>query len=245
MNRLQKVVALAFSTGWLLAGMASEAADATVSADLVSAYVYHGITYNDGPVFQPSVDVSKNGFGFNTWANMDIGDYNGALNSGDFSEVDLTAYWATRSLGVDWCVSYAEYLFPNVSDGDGALAGTREIILAGDRPLPMGFVAGFKVQYDIDEYDDFYAKASLSHIYTVGGGFDLNTSVSGGYAGEGVAIGGESGFNDYGLKLGLVYQASKELKVNGFIAYAGSIDEDVLPDQDVHVYGGLGLSCAL
>ena len=56
------------------------AADASFGADINSAYVWRGITFNDGAVIQPSLDVTTGGFGFNVWGNIDIDDDNGTLD---------------------------------------------------------------------------------------------------------------------------------------------------------------------
>ncbi|HMA84159.1 MAG TPA: hypothetical protein VKN73_00520, partial [Desulfosalsimonadaceae bacterium] len=48
--------------------------------DVVSAYVWRGITFNDGLVVQPYVDVAAgNGFAINVWGNYDIDDYDNTL----------------------------------------------------------------------------------------------------------------------------------------------------------------------
>jgi len=65
-------------------------ADATFAVDTYSAYVWRGITFNEGMVVQPSIDIAKGGFGLNLWGNLDVGSYNETLNEGEFSEVDFT-----------------------------------------------------------------------------------------------------------------------------------------------------------
>ncbi len=62
-----------------LAAGAARAADVSATADFASAYVFRGVTLNDGLVFQPGVSIS--GFPIpeqygsvtlGTWANYDI-----------------------------------------------------------------------------------------------------------------------------------------------------------------------------
>jgi hypothetical protein len=55
-------------------------------ADLNSRYVWHGITYSEGPVLQPSVWLSKYGFTAMVWGNLAITDERQARR---FNEVDL------------------------------------------------------------------------------------------------------------------------------------------------------------
>ena len=102
------IIAVAVAAGAALAGPAL-AADATVGLDLNSAYVWRGITFNDGAVLQPSVDVAHpSGAGVNVWGNMDLDDYSGAVESGEFSEVDLTLYYAIPVEGWDLSVGDIE-----------------------------------------------------------------------------------------------------------------------------------------
>ena len=66
------------------------AASATAAVDINSAYVWRGITFNDGLVIQPSIDVAAdNGLGINVWGNYDIDDYDNTLDDKEFSEILL------------------------------------------------------------------------------------------------------------------------------------------------------------
>lgn len=64
----------------MLGAGAAGAAEVAAGGDLYSAYVWRGITLNDGLVAQPSMDVSVGGFNFNVWGNFDIDDYDDALD---------------------------------------------------------------------------------------------------------------------------------------------------------------------
>ena len=88
------------------------AADVTGGVDFASAYVWRGITFNDGMVAQPYLDVASAGFGINIWGNMDIDDYDNTLDSGEFSELDLTLSYGFSLDPVDVRLGYIEYLFP-------------------------------------------------------------------------------------------------------------------------------------
>ena len=85
MKRFTSLVALATLVPL---GAAGQAAAATATATLAanSAYVWRGLTFNDGLVLQPSMDVRQGGFAFNVWGNLDLDDYNGAVDDGE--EVD-------------------------------------------------------------------------------------------------------------------------------------------------------------
>ncbi len=248
MKRLIPVIVLAM----VMASGSAWAADATANLDLMSAYVWRGITVNDSPVLQPSIDVSKNGFGLNVWANYDLDEYyDDTPDDNEFSEVDLTLYYGfdIQKLGVT--VGVIEYLFPAGAEG------TREVYTSLSYPLIGGLSAGFDFYYDWDEVDGYYTDLGLTY------GMDLidklNMSVGGkiGYASENFAefysAGTDSGLYNLDLSLALTYAVTDALSIGGKIVYTDSLDDDVLADadpgngiygQDVNVYGGISVTYA-
>lgn len=87
---------------------------AEVRVDFLSAYVWRGITLNDGFVVQPALDLLHPlGLGFNVWGNVDIGDYDGRYEKEEISEVDLAVRYELPLKGpLSLAVAYAEYLYP-------------------------------------------------------------------------------------------------------------------------------------
>ena len=73
MKTTRKIVT-AIAVSGLCAGLA-QAADVSAALDLNSAYMWRGLTFNDGLVAQPSIDVAApHGIGINVWGNFDIDD---------------------------------------------------------------------------------------------------------------------------------------------------------------------------
>ena len=210
--------------------------DVSATVDLNSAYVWRGITLNDGLVMQPSLDVNKSGFGINVWGNMDIDDYNDTLESWEFSQVNFMLSYDFNFKPVDVSIGYIEYMFP--AGGDG----TREIYITLGKHIFKGLSGNFRFYYDFDEADDIYANASLDYSIPFSEKVNLDFGALVGYAGKDFARGDESGFHVYTLSAVGSYLIYEWLKVSAFLAYTDSIDEDVLPDQDVNFYGGLGIT---
>jgi len=212
-------------------------ADATAKVDVNSAYVWRGITFNDGMVVQPSVDVTSGGFGFNVWGNIDVDDYDNTLESGEFSEVDLTASYGFTVKSVSFTVGYIEYLFP------AGGPGTREVYGSiGIEPV-KGLTTGVGVYWDFDEVEDYYVNLNLGYSRDITDKLSMNYNASAGYAGKNMSIvygGTKGGFHDYNISAGLGYALTDALNISGFIAYAGSFDDEILPDQDANLYGGVG-----
>ena len=221
------------------AGSAS-AADASLGADLVSAYVWRGLTVNDGLVAQPYVDVAADNFAVNVWGNYDIDDYDGALKSNEFSEIDLTVSYALPVEAADISIGHIEYLFPNGG------TGTSEVFLSTWLSLLDNLSIGVDAYYDYGEVDDFYVSAGCSYDLAFDSGLGLGASASAGYAGEDFteAYSGaeDGGLHEYTLGLNASYPLPRGLSVSAFLAYSDSIDEDVLPDQDEDLFGGAGVS---
>jgi hypothetical protein len=236
----------------LLAGMAvglclavvppSLAADVTAGADLNSAYVWRGLTFNDGFVLQPSVDVTAPaGIGFNVWGNFDLDDYDGAVDDGEFSEVDLTVSYAIPVDGFDLGVGVTEYLFPG---NDGS---TREVFVEAAVGVAEGWTAGAFLTYDFDEVDDIYGNVSLAY------GMDLDEKLSMevaglvGYAGSDFAAfyadGTDGGLFEYQVSLSAAYVLAADTELGAFLAFTDSIDDDALPDEavDTDIYGGFSV----
>ncbi|RJQ65195.1 MAG: MltA-interacting MipA family protein [Desulfobacteraceae bacterium] len=247
MKRMISVIVLAI----VLASSSAWAADATAALDLNSAYVWRGITLNDGLVAQPSLDVSKNGFGLNVWGNYDIDDYDNTLDDNDFQEIDLTAYYSFNIDKLDFTVGVINYVFP--SSGLPAtleLYGTVGTTLAGGLSIALGFY------YDVDEVESFYSDLSLSYAMNLSDKLGLEVGAKVGYAGEDFAeyystAATDGGFYDYGFSLILTYAVNDALSVGANINYTNSVDDDVLPDADVasgvygvdtKVYGGVSIA---
>ena len=213
------------------------AAEVTTAADVASAYVWRGITFNDGLVAQPSLDVSANGFGVNVWGNLDIDDYDGTLEDGEFSEVDLTLSYGFALESVDVIAGYIEYLFPE------GPPGTREVFLSLSTSPGGGISVGVDGYYDFDEFDDYYADAYVGYSRDLADGFSMGVSALAGIMGEDASLGTDGGMHEYTLTADAGYSVSDAVDLSAFVAYTDSFDDDVLPEQDVDVYGGFGVAC--
>jgi uncharacterized protein (TIGR02001 family) len=244
--KTRKLAVCVFLAGMLMVSGTVFAAEVTTAMDVNSAYVWRGITFNDGVVVQPSVNVAAgNGFNLNVWGNLDVDDYDDALDSGEFSEVDLTMSYTHQAGPVALTAGYIEYLFPTTEAG--GVEGTREVYLDASVSPAGGFSVGLTSYYDFDEVDDFYLNPYLGYGMELAPKLSMSMRAGAGYAGEdfAAAYGGEdSGFFDYTLSIGLTYAVMDNVSVSGRLAYTDAIDDDVLvePPQDVNFYGGVGVA---
>ncbi|HKL20200.1 MAG TPA: TorF family putative porin, partial [Tichowtungia sp.] len=108
----------------LAAAVSVQAADVSATVDFASAYVFRGVTLNNGLVMQPGVEVS--GFGLpeeygsiaaGIWANYDLDDEDGM--GSDFSEIDYYMSYTLPIEALDVSIGYTEYDYPNdLGDND-------------------------------------------------------------------------------------------------------------------------------
>ncbi len=216
----------------MLGTAAAPASAADYALDFASAYVWRGITFTDGAVWQPSVTASNDsGFAINVWGSLDIDDANEM--SGEFNEVDLTASYGFGSDAISAEVGFIEYLFPNTE-----FAGTRELYVT----VGWDIVAAPSVSlyYDIDEIKDFYASVGVSFGGDVSDVLAWSVDVSAGYAGDDFAAAYE------GTSGGL-FDGNVTLGVSGgmwsaYVSYVDALDSDSLPEQPVDFLAGVGFS---
>jgi hypothetical protein len=208
-----------------------------------NAYIWRGINLNDTGVMQFSLDTGSISVGessslsFNVWGNMDIGDYDGALQSGDFSELDLTV---SLSLPAGFSAGYIEYHFPS-----SGLLSTRELFASWSKELTIS--PSVAVYYDIDEVEDFYATVALGYSYGLSEKASLDLGALAGIAGEDFAAaysgGTEGGFYNFDVNAGISYTASEKVSLSAVVGIGDTLNEDALPDELTQgFYGGASIS---
>ncbi len=222
----------------LMAASTVFSADATLNMDVNSAYVCRGVTYNDGLVLQPSLDVLKGGFDVNIWGNLDIDDYDGILDSGEFSELDLTMTYSRSFDKLSLTGGVIGYVY-SAGGGDKT---TAELYGNASYALADKITLGLAVYYDVDEFKDTcYSMASLAYTQPVGDKVSVTAGAAAGYMARASKY-GESGFNEYKLSLKASYALTDTLGLGANINYTDAIDDDVLV-TDVNTFGGVSVSC--
>ena len=230
----------------VLAAGVAHAVDVNVSgtADFASAYVWRGITVNDGTVFQPGASIS--GFSIpaeygavtlGTWANYDI-EHN-ANGKHEFSEVDYYATYALPIKVVDLSATYTEYHYPHGVDTD------REVALNIGKAIgETGLYPSLSVNYGLDGglEKDWYIQGGLGYTKNLTEALTFSSSVKVAYL---IDNAGPDGFNDATASIGLAYALTKNWSIKGSINGVAQLDSDVLTDAeyDRPVYGMLGLAC--
>jgi len=227
------------------AAVAVQAAEVSVGVDFASAYVFRGTTFNDGAVMQPYAEISgfpipeeAGSLAIGTWANYDIDSYDGALEEGEFSEIDYYLSYSLPVSAMDLSIGYCEYTYPSGGgDADRELS-----VSVGNSLGDTALYAGFTGNYLIGGGGSWYLNPALEYGMDVSDALSASAGVSVGYV---IADdGGEDGFNDATFSLGASYALSESWALNGSVAYVAQLDDDVLTDtaHDVDVFGMIGIS---
>ena len=206
-------------------------AEITFSVDVASAYVFRGVTFNDGPVLQPGMEAEIGDFVIGVWGNIDLDDYDGTLEKGQFSEIDVYAAYALPVEFMDIAIEYCEYTFPGA---EGKAEREVALVFGLDVPLSPELLVAYGVDGGIKK--DLYLELGVGYEMDVADMFSVELGAAIGYL---IPDEGDSGFSAYSLTAGAAkgpFYAS--------VTYVGQIDDDVLTDEayDVEVYGLLGMA---
>ena len=261
----------------LLAAVAApasaRAAEGSIYADVLSAYVYNGLQYNDEAVFQPGLDVAGPfGFGYSLWANMDLTDNPASTapnTSGEWSEVDLSLNWTAPSTGpLTFSAGGLYYVYPQSSstvatNADGSVEsvskapadGSYQVFakLAADLPL----APAVKFCHELDNTDDWIVLVTVGHGFDLTDKLALNLGAVLGFAGDyyvesNYGSGTGAAFThaqfDAALSCALTDKASVALKGAFSTLLDGDLRDDVdaggvYADQDIF-FGGVNASYA-
>jgi hypothetical protein len=261
---MKKIIALLSLAAVAAAPLSAAAADASVTLDVLSAYVFNGQIGNDEAVFQPALDVEGPlGFAFSLWANMDLTDNEiswGPNSAGKWSEIDLGLSWTVPyDAPVSLTLGGTYYVYPQaVSDVDedgvasvGPADGSYEIYatFAADDVL---LAPSLTLAHDLDNTDDWYALVAVAHSFEVADALSLDLGAAVGYAGDYYVetnYGSVDGaaFTHVQLDAGLTYAASEALSLGLVGSFSSILDGDLrdsiedsefYPEVDIF-FGGL------
>ena len=253
-NKLTTILMAALMLG--AAAGTSMAAEASLDAAVMSAYVWRGQVLNDEAVLQPSFTASSEwGLKLNAWGNMDLTDKHDL--SGELNEIDLLiAYAPVWEAPVNLEVGFIEYAFPkegnweislpdnHVVVADETLKGedldTRELyVIVGTDKIILA--PTLSVYYDVDQVKDFYLNLGISHsLPLIEDTLSLDLAASIGYSGKDYNeyyFGSDSAaLNDGNVSAKLGYSITESLSVAGVIQYTALLDSDVKDGAEA-IYG--------
>ena len=255
---MKKIMALLILAAVAAMPLAASAADGFLYADVLSAYVSNGQVGNDEAVFQPGLDVSGPlGLTYSFWANMALTDADSAWDpntSGEWNELDLGLSWTVpyeAPVSLSFGATY--YVYPQAT---GSADGSYEVyakLAADDVPLSPAI----KFCHDLDNQDDWIAKFSIGHSFSLTDALSLDLGATLGYAGEFYIdqnYGSDAGsaFTHAQVDAALTFALNEKISVSAKASYSSILDsevrddieaDDVYPDVDIF-FGGVNVSYA-
>ena len=202
-QKTKNVWAALMAAGVLIALPSTQAAEVTVGADVISAYVWRGITLNADPVVQPSVNiVHPSGIVLNIWGNFDLGDDNKAYKENQFSELDIALSYTVELDPIAITFGYTEYTYPGMGDFDEETripsqgSEDREVFIGASADVLPGLSLGVKAYYEYEHVKDLYAIAEIAYGMEITDALSVRVYGSIGYTGKDASEGGVSGFHE-------------------------------------------------
>ncbi len=147
---------------------------ANASVAFMSQYLWRGWAYSrDSLVIQPSITVSRSGFGLNLWGNLDSKQYNaGGNESSNFNETDLTLSYDTSRGKLGYGGGYIYYGLDDAKDSQELYATVS---------LDMPLAPSLTVYKEITGIQGWYANLGVSQSVPLIGDVSLDLSASAGY----------------------------------------------------------------
>ena len=227
------------------------AVSGSVSADIMSTYVWRGQTLSNAFVIQPAVSVSYGVFGASIWGNYDSDKVETTSGSdsghGEFNEMDFTLSYARTVSNFTVGGGYIYYAFDGAND-------TQEVYLSGT--YNGMFSPALTVYYDYDEGNGAFVIASVSHAFDLPQKMSLKLGASASYNIRNKIMGvdedGERFSNFYNGELtsSLVIPLTDHISVTPKVAYSFPLSSEAKDaisaisndnKKDI-VYGGINLT---
>jgi len=230
----------------------------SVTADFASAYVFRGVTFNDGAVFQPGIEVTEfplpeeiGSFVVGAWGNYDIDDYDGNLMSSEFSEIDLYASYTLPIEIVDLSGGYTSYTYPNGGPADKEVSAAIGKAIAG---FDLAAAAYFGIGGSIE--DSEYYEFGLEYGFALTEALGLSIGGTAAYL-DPDGDTGVSGWHNATATAGISYALTENWGLSASVTYVGQLNDKVLTDAvfipgtdtlvsngyDTEWYGTAGVSC--
>lgn len=229
------VIGLLAGTAVLLPAAQSLTPGGRAYVDVMSAHVWRGLTLSDGATFRARGMVeSADGLGVEAWDIVDSdGSFDGA-GDGRSSELGWAAWYRLPLTAVDVTLGFNDYAQRFRHD----LPETTEVFLrAGWQHERL--LLTMEHYYDVDKTHGYYGRLSGFYAFPMMPDVDLTTGGSVSVANNAFSRGYQDGWHDYSLSLGVSYTGFEQIDIAGGVAYTDSLDEDVLPDQEVGWHWGV------
>jgi uncharacterized protein (TIGR02001 family) len=249
---MKKVIAVMVVA--LMASVAAQAAEVSAYVDFASAYVFRGVTLNNGLVMQPGVEVSGlpipeeyGSLAAGIWANYDFSRSKAFATDDEVTEIDYYVSYTLPIDALDVSVGYINYDYPS----DSTVDNDEEISLSiGSAVGTNGLYVGITFNQGIGGYVDksTYIEAALDYETELSDALTASAGLTVAYLisdGDIAANGNADGFHNATASVGLGYAIDENWSLSTGLTYIQQLDDEVLLDTeyDVNVVASVGISC--
>jgi len=153
----------------------------TLDNAFLNKYLWRGVNFANGAVYQPTLTFGLNGWALCFWGNYELTNTNGTR--GRFDEIDTDLSYTASTEGATWTVGFVNYSFPNTGASD-----TSEVY--GKYTWSQDWSPTVAAYFDVDEAEGFYVSVAANRTMeglTLGGGMptvDFNYGASIGFGNE-------------------------------------------------------------
>ncbi|MCH9646584.1 MAG: hypothetical protein K0U98_00010 [Deltaproteobacteria bacterium] len=198
-------------------------------------HVWRGITLRDFPVLNISSTFSfDRGLSLQVWAGLDLSDGDG--RAGEVQEIDIDLYYQRQRGRWDVRFGYIGLIFPGGIDPTGEAYAQIGANVPGSPRL--------EVYYNVDLLQDLFALFHVQENWRLSEKWQASWVGTLGISGREYArfFGAtESGFHHWSTHLDLRY-ALRNHFITFRLAYTENLDNKVLRDQPVSLWGGIYFS---
>ncbi len=222
-------VGILLSVGSVPAG----ALDLTYELAVRSPHVWRGITLRRFSVLNASVTAQHaNGLAAQLWVGLDMGDGNG--RRGEVQEIDLDLSYSWDFDRSALTLGYVALFFPGGIDPTGELYVNWQ---------GKGWLSPrAELYYNANLLDDAFAQVSIGHRFREDRSWSPAVVANVAYAGGAYARffgGSRAGFHHWGVQVDLDIRRPNRQRIKFRLGYSRSLDERVLPEQPVALWGGI------
>lgn len=232
------------------------AVDVEVGADVLSSYIWRGITVSRDPVIQPSATLEhRSGLALGVWGNYNLGSNRGMYSKNEFSEVDFDASYSFKACCVTRVtIGYIEHVYPggteDVLDDEDEIVGIRgknadrDIYVRAAREVIQGLDLSVTWTRDLSNSDNAYTEISAVYGLQFVQGLVVSLVGSIAYGSREVTEATlKSGMHSYQIGLRTDIQSSEYLSLQAYAALLDSLDSRVLPSSAMRrkAVAGIGI----
>jgi len=196
----------------------------SISTDFSNKYLWRGMCYNRGLVFQPEAAISFGGLSFSVWSNLSIWDVDDAKGN----EIDFTLDFSHSfsNLDVETYLSYYKYI-----DQEG-VPNTAEWFVGASCPLGnFSISAGLNIDI-IGNAGASYLELGLNYEHELSSLITVSGSLTTGFASKKfnsyyLEV-EKSAFNIAGMNIGLSYSPFTNFYIEPHFLFNYTIDRDLV-----------------